>query len=397
MRETVCVHVGQCGNQIGSVFWDMLLHEHERTPDSDYALSSFFYFAPAQRGGGGGSNSHVMKARALMIDMECGVLQETMRGPLGALFDNHHYIYDVSGAGNNFAQGYYHYGPVYKEKILEGLRKNAEQCESLQTYLVTHSLGGGTGSGVGSFLLGVLDDEYPKVARFTNSVFPSQDNDVITSPYNTILSTKELTLHADCVFPILNQALFNIFQLEQKKSTTDAAQEAQRLPADKKARNRGFDDVNGIAARMLCHLTASSRFHGEMNVDMNEIYTNLVPFPKTHFLLTSMNIRYPKTRAAHGNDVSHSAVQRAFADLIANRGGHLTGISPSSSSSSVTLASAFIARGSIPLSEFIHGVGNVQKSLRFPKWNQDACKVGRLAPNADGAVSPAFVCIENAH
>jgi hypothetical protein len=27
---------------------------------------------------------------------------------------------------------------------------------------------------------------------------------------------------------------------------------------------------------MLCHLTASCRFHGDMNVDMNEICTNLV-------------------------------------------------------------------------------------------------------------------------
>lgn len=372
MRETVCIHVGQCGNQIGSVFWDMLLHEHERTPDTDFALSSFFYFAPAQKA----SNSHVMKARALLIDMECGVLQETMKGPLGSLFDNHHYIYDVSGAGNNFAQGYYQYGPMYREKILEGLRKNAEQCESLQTYLVTHSLGGGTGSGVGSYLLGLLDDEYPKVARFTSSVFPSEDNDVITSPYNTMLSTKELIQHADCVFPILNQALFAIYQAEKGKAASESSnQESQNAVPTKKSRNRGFDDVNSIAARMLCHLTASSRFHGEMNIDMNEIYTNLVPFPQLHFLLTSMNIRYPKTRSTPGNDVSHSAIQRAFNDLISHKGGHLTGITPTFVESNITLASAFIARGAIPLSEFIHGVNGIQRSLKYPKWNQDACKV----------------------
>lgn len=325
MRETVCVHVGQCGNQIGSVFWDMLLHEHEATPDDDFALSSFFYFAPSSKS----SRNQVMKARALLVDMECGVLQETMRGPLGELFDNHHYIYDVSGAGNNFAQGYYHYGPLYREKISDGLRKNAEQCESLQTYLITHSLGGGTGSGVGSYLLSILDDEYPKVTKLTSSVFPSEDNDVITSPYNTLLATKELIRHADCCFPINNQALFHIHQAEQKKSPgngedsmASGSNSTVRDATEKKSRSRGFDAVNAIAARMLCHLTASARFHGEMNVDMNEIHTNLVPFPKLHFLLTSMNIRYPKSRltASSQADVSHSAIQRAFSDLIHSKG-----------------------------------------------------------------------------
>lgn len=52
--------------------------------------------------------------------------------------------------------------------------------------------------------------------------------------------------------------------------------------------DRGFDDMNMIAARMLCHITSSSRFHGDMNVDMNEICTNLVPFPRLHFLMTAM-------------------------------------------------------------------------------------------------------------
>lgn len=32
-----------------------------------------------------------------------------------------------------------------------------------------HSLGGGTGSGVGSYILGLLEDEYPDVYRFTTS------------------------------------------------------------------------------------------------------------------------------------------------------------------------------------------------------------------------------------
>ncbi len=146
-----------------------------------------------------------MKARALLIDMECGPLQETMRSPLvrnirifllkknmlynliacfmyiqimyiknantlissiiyhgqyqyfissfllscsnaciksyqGSLFDDTQFVMDVYGSGNNFAHGHFYYGPQYRSNFEEGLRKNAEQCDSLQTFLVTPSL-----------------------------------------------------------------------------------------------------------------------------------------------------------------------------------------------------------------------------------------------------------------
>jgi tubulin epsilon len=41
--------------------------------------------------------------------------------------------------------------------------------------------------------------------RFVTSVYPSVDDDVITSPYNSVLAMRELTEHADCVLPVENQ------------------------------------------------------------------------------------------------------------------------------------------------------------------------------------------------
>eukprot|EP01036_Dinobryon_divergens_P049623 gene49623-66471_t len=155
MREIVTIQVGQCGNQIGNSFWNILLQEHEKTPDNDESLSAFFRFAPQRDG------SRVMKARALLIDMECGPLTETMRGPLGSLFDETQFVMDVSGSGNNWAHGHMHYGPQYRPKFEEALRRIAEDCDSLQTFILTHSLGGGTGSGVGTYVLGMLEDIFP--------------------------------------------------------------------------------------------------------------------------------------------------------------------------------------------------------------------------------------------
>ena len=145
-----------------------------------------------------------MKARALLVDMECGPLQETMRGPLGSLFDETQFVMDVYGSGNNFSHGHMMYGPQYRSKFEEGLRKNAEHCDSLQTFLLTHSLGGGTGSGVGTYILSMLPDLYPEVSRFSICVFPSEGDDVITSPYKRFL---HLCAH------IIQTMIFNILRL----------------------------------------------------------------------------------------------------------------------------------------------------------------------------------------
>jgi tubulin epsilon len=408
MREVVSVHVGQCGNQIGSAFWNLLLLEHEQTKDSDPALSSFFSYEPANGShrrrtsstlGSGkksssmssGGNDHVLKARALLIDMECGPLTETMKGPLGSLFSETQYIMDVSGAGNNFAHGYYFYGPQYHEKFLDHLAHTVEACDSLQAFFLTHSLGGGTGSGVGTYLLHLLYDEYSKVTRFSTCVYPSEENDVITSPYNTIFATKQLIQCADCVFPINNSSLFAISQLESPPQDSNGSVDATSATQVKvagvksKSRSRGFDSVNNIVARMLCHLTSSSRFNGEMNVDLNEVYTNLVPFPRLHFLMTALNVRYPPNSTVKGRSMSnpadHSrmALQRAFGDITSVRG-QLSGLYTISNMGNskegvVTTASAFLARGKVKLSDFIGCVTAAQRNIRFPSWNQDACKV----------------------
>lgn len=87
-----------------------------------------------------------------------------------------------------------------------------EQCDSLQSFFLIHSLGGGTGSGLGTYILSLLEEEFPEIFRFTASVFPSKDDDVVTSPYNSFFSLYEIMKHADCSLPIDNQSLQNIVE-----------------------------------------------------------------------------------------------------------------------------------------------------------------------------------------
>lgn len=79
--------------------------------------------------------------------------------------------------------------------------------------MLLHSIAGGTGSGLGSYLLERLNDRYPKKLIQTYSVFPDADSgDVVVQPYNSLLSLKRLTNHADSVIVLDNAQLSKICQ-----------------------------------------------------------------------------------------------------------------------------------------------------------------------------------------
>ena len=76
--------------------------------------------------------------------------------------------------------------------------------------MIPHSIGGGTGSGLGSYIVNILGEYYQDIFKFTLSIFPSKDDDVITSPYNSVLSLNHLINNADCVLPVDNESLIEI-------------------------------------------------------------------------------------------------------------------------------------------------------------------------------------------
>ncbi|KAJ8665318.1 hypothetical protein QAD02_006980 [Eretmocerus hayati] len=300
---------GQCGNQIGSAFWPLVLHEygvvtkasgvdllkfhrshHENRKELSDAFSSFFHI-PKSNGYDSSSlcklisdleTAHV-KARAVLIDMEDSVVGRFRHGPLRNLFDQTCTVTNYPGSGNNWAVGYYTHGIEYHSKIENAIRLAVEKCDCLHGFLVMNSLGGGTGSGLGTATLKLLDDCYPHVDRFVLCIYPASTQDVVTVPYNVLLSTRELIEHATCVFPTENRALQDMcnIHLHSKKENVDQEKyNASCLP---------YQDMNSIIVNMLLHLTSGSRFPGSLNTDMNELATNLVAHPQLHYIFSSVS------------------------------------------------------------------------------------------------------------
>lgn len=109
--------------------------------------------------------------------------------------------------------GHYTEGAEICDAVLEILRRKAEGCDCMQGFQMVHSLGGGTGSGLGCLLLSKIREEYPDRIICTFSVMPSPKvSDTVVEPYNATISVQYLIDFTDETYLIDNEALYDIFQ-----------------------------------------------------------------------------------------------------------------------------------------------------------------------------------------
>jgi tubulin beta len=153
----VTIQVGQGGNNLACSYWEQLYCEKESRKCVNFYDS--------------GSR---LVPRCLLVDLEPGVLNSIRGSLLGPCFGPESYLSLQSGAGNNWAAAHYNLSSQIMPDLLDAVRKQAEQCEGLEAFQVWHSLGGGTGAGLGSLIAAKLKEEYSDRLLQTVSVFPSE-------------------------------------------------------------------------------------------------------------------------------------------------------------------------------------------------------------------------------
>ncbi|KAJ0184335.1 hypothetical protein K1T71_000758 [Dendrolimus kikuchii] len=267
MPEIVHVQAGQCGNQIGSKFWEIISDEHGVDPNGYYNGESTLqlerinvYYNEASSG------KYV--PRAVLVDLEPGTMDAVRSGPYGQLFRPDNFVFGQSGAGNNWAKGHYTEGAELVDSVLDVIRKEAEGCDCLQGFQLTHSLGGGTGSGMGTLLLSKIREEFPDRIMNTFSVVPSPKvSEVVLEPYNATLSVHQLVENTDMTFCIDNEALYNICFKTLRLSSPS------------------YGDLNHLISLTMSGVTTCLRFPGQLNADLRKLAVNMVPFPRLHFFM----------------------------------------------------------------------------------------------------------------
>jgi tubulin alpha len=208
--------------------------------------------------------------RAVMADLEPTVIDQVRNGSYKKLFHPNQLISGKEDAANNYARGHYTVGKEKVDVVLERIRKLADQCDGLQGFMIFHSVGGGTGSGFCSLLLERLSVDYGKKSKLDFCIYPSPEvSTAVVEPYNSVLSTHSLLEHTDCAFLLDNEAIYDI------------CHRALDIPRP------NYDNLNRLIAQVISSLTCSLRFEGSLNMDLNEFQTNLVPYPRIHFLLPS--------------------------------------------------------------------------------------------------------------
>jgi len=202
------------------------------------------------------------------MDLEPGTMEDCRQGTYGKIFRPGNFVFGQSGAGNNWAKGHYTEGAELIDSVLDVVRKEAEACDCLQGFQITHSLGGRTGSGMGTLLISKIREEYPDRIMCTYSVFPSPKvSDTVVEPYNATLSVHQLVENADEVMVIDNEALYDICFRTLKLSTPT------------------YNDLNHLVSMAMSGTTCCLRFPGQLNSDLRKLAVNLIPFPRLHFFM----------------------------------------------------------------------------------------------------------------
>merc|ERR1712051_298463 len=206
--------------------------------------------------------------RNLMVDLEPNVIDDVKNSKYSAIFHPDFLLPGKEDAANNFARGHYTVGKEMIDKVNDRLRKLVDNCDNVQGFVVNHSVGGGTGSGLGALILERIAVDYRKKSKLGFEVYPSPTiSTCVVEPYNALLTTHWLLDHTEISIVLDNEAIYEICQkkLDIKRPS--------------------YDTLNRMVAKAVSSMTASLRFAGELNVDLNEFQTNLVPFPRLHFMI----------------------------------------------------------------------------------------------------------------
>merc|ERR1740138_196224 len=110
---------------------------------------------------------------------------------------------------------------------------------------MTHSLGGGTGSSMGTLLISKIREEDP----------------------DRVLSVHQLVENSDESLLLDNEALYDICFRTLKLTPPT------------------FGDLNHLVAAVMSATTCCLRFPGQLNCDLRKLAVNMIPFPRLHFFM----------------------------------------------------------------------------------------------------------------
>lgn len=226
--STIYVHVGQAGNAVGEAFWTLAAKEK---PTKHWLFD--------ERG----------RAKAVLVDTEPKVVRGVVRALGPEKVHPRCALVEQSGRGNNWAMGYHGVDSSSSssrsggggsstisvtsqrngiaEAALEALRWQWERCDWCSGMVLCHSVGGGTGSGLGSLLMQEARDAYPKHYLTAAALCPFAAGELPLGHYNATLALSYLQEFADATLLLDNTQLLRTLTSAVAAQSHSAARAAQ--------------------------------------------------------------------------------------------------------------------------------------------------------------------------
>ncbi|XP_047105021.1 tubulin alpha-3 chain-like [Schistocerca piceifrons] len=373
-RAVISLHVGQAGVQVMNAVWELFCLEHGVLPNGNltrccYGVDDYNAFFGEGLGG-------KCVPRLVAVDLEPTVIDEVRKGCYRGLFHPEQLVTGKEDASNCYARGHYQLGREMIDLVMDRVRRVAEACPSVAGFLLFRSFGGGTGSGFGNLMLECLCRDYGRLPKIEFGIFPAPRlSPTIVEPYNAVFTMHGSLEFEDCNFLLDNEALYDIC--------------ARFLDVPRPT----YTNVNRLIAQVVSSVTTSLRFPGDKNVDLMEVQTNLVPFPRVHFPVLSYAPLMPPGRASFSSISADRLLTACFEPAA-----QMVRCDPRYGK---YMSCCILYRGSVAPNEISLAVANIKamRSVRFVSWCPTGFKVGMNSeppvpvPCGDLAPTPSAACM----
>ena len=158
------------------------------------------------------------------------------------------------------------------------------------------------------------------------------------------------------------------------------------------SKRQSFQHMNSIVANLVLNMTSSMRFEGSLNVDLNEISMNLVPFPRMHYLISSMTPLYLHADIQQNekrylyilliSPISFPVLTHRCDQIFTDAFSRDTQLIKADPKNHVYASCALLARGDIDISDMRRNIDRIRPKLSFVPWNPDSWKIGLCAKPA---------------
>ncbi|KAL4438860.1 hypothetical protein ABPG74_016580 [Tetrahymena malaccensis] len=354
MKQIITICLGQCGIRIGDQVWKLFCEEHKidlsgikKQSDNKEVQENLLSFFQE-------SLSEKITPISVFIDLDTQQIDEIKNGQCRTLYKPDSLISSKEGTGGLFSRGYYTAGRSTLDISINQIRKVAENCSNLHGFIIYSTSSGGASSGLGNIILQNLRAEYGQKIPiiFFQQVPCNLNQSSVFSFYNTALNLSSLLEDSSLNILFQNEALYNIYE----------NQFDFEYPC--------FSDINRLVSQVASSTTSSIRFKGDLNIDLNQLITNLIPYRQINLVIPSYSPSTDKNNKQYQqnniNNMTNQLFQNefSFVNYKINR--------------SIYMACSYMLRGDIIPREAIESIQNLKnkKQIQFVDWCQNGFLLG---------------------